>query len=58
MKDDWDRVQAFISGAQLHKVNGIEGFPTTRRLDNFMQVKGESTEKVKSDGTEVRALPT
>ena len=26
MKDDWDRVQAFISGAQLDKVNGIEGF--------------------------------
>ena len=37
MKDDWDRVHAFISGAQL---NGIEGFPT-RRLDKFMQVNGE-----------------
>ena len=41
MKDDWDRAQVFISGAQLHKVNEIEGFPTTRRLDNFMQVKCE-----------------
>ena len=40
MKDDWDRVHAFISGAQF-KVNGIEAFPTTRRLDKFMQVKGE-----------------